>query len=214
MQRPLLPLLLVGALTLGAACGGDDDPPAATGATTTSSTSTTEAESSSTSSSTTTSAPGTTTTTNPFNGSTTPTSAPAPADLTETALLTDVRVGTEDDVSRVVFEFEGGVPGFAVEYVDPPITSDGSGETVQVEGAAFIQVRMEPASGVDLSGETFEETYTGPDRIRGSGPVNEVVRTGDFEANLTWVLGLDSDVPFRVVTLDAPSRIVIEMPSS
>ena len=217
MRRTLLPLLLAGVLTLGAACGGGDDTPAATGDTTTSTTSTTEADSASTTSSSTTTTPdgSTTTTAPPFNGSTTPTSAPAGPGQTDTALLTDVRTGTDDAVTRVVFEFEEGVPGFDVRYVDPPITADASGETVQVEGAAFLQVRMEPAAGVDLSsGDSPEETYTGPDRVPGSGgPVNEIVRTGDFEANLTWVVGLDDEIAFRVNTLDSPGRLVIELPS-
>lgn len=133
-----------------------------------------------------------TTTTTAFEGATTPTSAPGTA--SGVALLTDVEVG--DGV--VTFTFREGTPGFDVQYVEPPITQDGSGEEVQVAGSAHLSVRMEPASGVDLSGEDFEETYTGPERIPGTGVIAEVVRTGDFEAVLNWVVGLDEERPYRV----------------
>jgi hypothetical protein len=41
--------------------------------------------------------------------------------------------------------------------------------------------------------------------------VREVVRTGDFEAVLTWAIGLDERVGFRVSTLDNPSRLVVDL---
>ena len=133
-----------------------------------------------------------TTTTTAFEGSTTPTSAPGVT--SGVALLTDVQVA--DGV--VTFTFREGTPGFDVQYVEPPITEDGSGAEVQVAGSAHLHVRMEPASGVDLSGEEYEETYTGPERIAGTGVIAEVVRTGDFEAVLSWVVGLDEQRPYRV----------------
>ena len=71
---------------------------------------------------------------------------------------------------------------------------------------------MEPASGFDLSVPEGEMVYTGPRRIAGEGTsvVREIVRTGDFEAVLTWAIGLDGRVPFRVLTLDDPARIVVD----
>jgi hypothetical protein len=40
--------------------------------------------------------------------------------------------------------------------------------------------------------------------------VREVVRTGDFEAVLSWAVGLDDRVDFRVLTLDGPPRLVVD----
>jgi hypothetical protein len=102
------------------------------------------------------------------------------------------------DDGVVTFGFRSDVPGVDVRYVEPPITRDASGKEVDVRGAAFLQVRMEPASGVDLAEDPYETTYDGPDRIAGRGPVTEIVKTGDFEANLTWVIGLDAMRPYRV----------------
>ena len=128
-------------------------------------------------------------------------------------LLTAVRLGAHPGFDRVVFEFRAGLPGFAVGYVEPPILADGSGEPVTVRGPAFLQVRMEPASGFDL--DAGVPVFTGPDRISGAGAgtttVGEVVRTGDFEAVLTWVVGLRSRAGFRVTTLPAPSRLVVDV---
>ena len=199
MRRLLLVTLLPLALL---ACSGDDDDPDAT---TTSST-----ERSTTTS--TTEAP-TTTSTTAFEGSTTPTSITG--DAAAVAHLTAVRVAGQEGFDRVVFELDGeGAPNVAVGWVDAAV-ADGSGERVEVEGDALLEVRMEPASGVDLNGEEVRETYTGPDRVRGdTTSVTEVVRTGDFEANLTWVIGVERELPYRVSVLREPSRIVVEVAGS
>jgi hypothetical protein len=73
-------------------------------------------------------------------------------------------------------------------------------------------VRMTPASGVDLSGSQPVETYTGPVRFTPATPVvAEVVRTGDFEAVLSWAVGTHDRVDFRVLTLTGPDRLVIDL---
>lgn len=141
----------------------------------------------------------------------------APSQASETALLTRVAIGRHNGFDRVVFEFRDDLPGYRIEYVEGPLSEDGSGNPVQLEGSAYLVVRMEPASGFDLSVPEGELVYTGPRRL--SGPqagaviVREVVRTGDFEAVLTWAIGVDGRAPFRVLTLEEPSRLVIDFES-
>jgi hypothetical protein len=205
----VLALALVGV----AGCGGDDpapdDGPAATTTSTSAATSTSVPA-------TTTSAPSTTTTTadsdaGSFDGATTPTSAPAAPGLEAAAQLSDVVVTGGDGADRVTFTFDGGIPGYDVAYIDPPVRQDGSGDVVEVAGEAFLEIRFEPASGVDLGG-TLEPTYLGPGRVRGDTlVVTEVVHTGDFEANLTWVAGVGSEVAFRVSTVPASGQVVVEL---
>jgi hypothetical protein len=138
---------------------------------------------------------------------TTPVSVPGTAQ----GLLTDVRVARQDGFDRVVFEFDGGMPGYRVAYTERPVLEDGSGDEVEVSGAAVLEVRMEPAAGFKMVGEHPERTYKGPDRVRGDTEVvREAVRVGDFEALLTWAVGLDAEVPFLVTTLDSPDRLVID----
>jgi hypothetical protein len=113
-----------------------------------------------------------------------------------------------------VFQFKNGLPGYRVEYVQPPLKEDGSGNVVDVKGSAFVVVRMEPASGFDLSKGEGELVYKGPRRLEGSDAgtsiVREVVRTGDFEAVLHWAIGLEEQVDFRVITAESPARLIVD----
>ncbi len=182
--------LLTVAATLLGGCGGKDD----------------EAPASSTEATTTTAAP------NPAleGASTEPlvwTSA-----VTKTALLTHVRTGRRQGYDRIVFEFDKGTPGYDVRYVQPPVHADGSGEAVAIGGGAVLLVRMEPALDADLSQESAPRTYTGPTRLSpDTEAVVELVRIGGFEAVLTWAIGVDEARPFRVIRLEKPARIVIDV---
>ena len=142
----------------------------------------------------------------------------APSDGTGTALLQQVRVGNNPGFERIVFEFKGSsMPGYRVQWVDPPITADGSGEPVEVKGEAFLEIVMQPASGVDLSAPQLTIVYDGPDRIPVAGQtslITDLVRTGDFEAVLSWAAGTTERVPFRVLRLTDPTRIVIDLQTS
>ena len=212
-RRPVLVGVVLLALTTFAGCNGsDDDGDGPATSTSTSSTTSTTSPATTTS----TEAGPSTTSAPPApgpDGTTDPTSAPAPPGANEVALLTQVRVAAQAGADRVVFEFvDNQLPGYDIAYIDGPARADGSGDVVDVEGDALLQVRFEPASGVDLRGGTFEPTYTGPRRLAGDTEVvTEVVRTGDFEANLTWVIGVEREVPFRVEVLDAPPRVVIDL---
>jgi hypothetical protein len=128
------------------------------------------------------------------------------------SFLSDVRAARHEGYDRVVFEFENSLPGYDVGYQDPPIIQDGSGEEVTIDGSAYLVVRMEPASAVDMEGEELREVYTGPNRVVADTPeVTEIVRTGDFEAVATWVIGSADRVNFRVIELDSPPRLIIDL---
>jgi hypothetical protein len=131
-----------------------------------------------------------------------------------TALLERIGVARHEGYDRVVFQFRNHVPGYRVEYQDGPFAEDGSGNPVDVAGNAFVVVRMEPASGFDLSTGEGQVVYKGPRRISGADAgtsvVRELVRLGDFEAVLTWAIGLEEKVDFRVLTLANTARLVID----
>jgi hypothetical protein len=193
--------ILVAALCLFAACSDDSDEPAApTGSTTTVATSGTTA-----STTTSTTAPSTTTTAPCHTlGGTEPVTTVATGRV---ALLRDVGVSRQRCADRVTFDFTteaNGKPKCAVAYAQPPFTMDASGEPVTVAGSAFVQVRCEPAYGYDF--ENGMTTYTGPKRIGATGTqhVQELVETGDFEAVLTWIIGLDGQRPFTAATTAVP----------
>jgi len=164
--------------------------------------------------STTVTAPSPATTTEPLAGAdTTPLSAAATG--ADTALLERVALGRHEGFDRLVFQFRGdGLPGYRVEYATPPFVEDGSGKPVSVDGNAFVVVRMEPASGFDLNTGEGVIVYQGPKRLQGAtagtSKVREAVRTGDFEAVLTWTIGLDAKVPFLVTTASSPARLIVD----
>jgi hypothetical protein len=130
------------------------------------------------------------------------------------ALLERVAIGRHEGYDRVVFQFTNHVPGYRIGYVDPPIKEDGSGNVVQIKGNAFVVVRMEQASGFDLTKNEGELVYKGPRRIDGASAgtsvVQELVRSGDFEAVLSWAVGLSDRVDFRVRTASLPARLIVD----
>ena len=130
----------------------------------------------------------------------------------ETALLTAIDVAAHEGYERVVFEFANEVPGYDVRYVERPVVADGSGDEVEVEGSHVLLVRMEPALDADLTQEEAPATYTGPTRFSpDTSVIAELVRTGGFEAVLTWAIGTNAEAPFLVSTLDGPPRLVIDL---
>ncbi|MGQ0802440.1 MAG: AMIN-like domain-containing (lipo)protein [Actinomycetota bacterium] len=131
---------------------------------------------------------------------------------TETLLLTDVRMAGHPCFDRIVFELEGvGPPGFEVGYLENPPTEDPTGNPVGVSGSVYLEIRMQSASGFDFDANA--PSYTGPTRLNPSDTMyaREAVRTGDFEAILTWVVGLDEARDFSVSTLVDPTRVVVDV---
>ena len=133
---------------------------------------------------------------------------------TETMLLTDVKVDAHDCVDRVEFSFRAsppGPPGFRVSYLpaERALVEDGSGAAIDVKGGAYLVVRLDPAATADVSSEELVRTYTGPKRLDAPGArfVREIVKSGDFEAVVTWVIGVDEKRPFH--TAVSKSRLVV-----
>jgi hypothetical protein len=128
------------------------------------------------------------------------------------ALLTDVRYARHEGFDRVVFEFSGGpLPGYHLEYIDKPVRQCGSGEVTPIAGDAWLEVRFSPANAHTESGSPtirFREQKVDLHVIR------ELERTCDFEAHVTWVLGVTRPNQFRVLTLQAPVRLVVDVKRS
>lgn len=119
------------------------------------------------------------------------------AGVPEMALLKDVRAAPQD----VVFEFESAPGEVRTRFRAPSrIVESGSGARVRLLGRAVLVVTFTPAATADLQGEKVVPTYTGPKRLRpgGAGPVREVVKVGDFEAQLDWAIGLARRTRFDV----------------
>jgi hypothetical protein len=132
------------------------------------------------------------------------------------SLLTSVEVEGLPCSDRVVFGFRdnpGEPPGFYASY-QPASTAkieDGSGRRIEVAGSSFIVVHLSNAATAEVSGDKVTPTYTGPRRIAADGTrfIREVVKTGDFENQVTWVIGLDSERPFAAHS--SGSQVVVDV---
>lgn len=129
------------------------------------------------------------------------------------AQLIDIRTGVHEGFERIVFDFAAdGDVEYRVRYLDePPV--DIPGDQVEVEGAAMLEIRLSGASGVDLSGPEAVQTYTGPDRFSPDGHevIQEIAVIDDFEGDMGWLVGLESDAPFAVAVLEEPLRLVVDI---
>lgn len=106
---------------------------------------------------------------------------------------------------RVVFEFSGPVPLITVQYVNQLI-GDGSGLPVPISGRAILKLTMKPAQAHNDRGQS-----TAPTRVKVNLPnVKEIANAGDFEAVLNYGIGVDHKTEIRVLTLDSPSRVVVD----
>lgn len=126
-----------------------------------------------------------------------------------TTQLTGFHAAEQASFDRMVFQFRGRIPGYDVRYV-PALTQDPSGQPIPLQGGAVLRVVLRHAS-----------TNPGP----GGGPVpsfvgvltphfrslKQVKVAGDFEDHLSFGLGLDRRVAFRVLALTDPSRVVIDV---
>ncbi len=156
---------------------------------------------------------GSASTTRPAAVPATTTPVHVPATNTRTALLNGVRAAPHAGFDRVVFQFRNTLPGYDVRYVPRPVHEDGSGRLVPVKGAAVARIRMENALDADLTKSTAPRTYTGPLRFSpGTPEVAELARSGGFEGILTWVAGVHGRDGFRVTTLAAPPRLIVDFP--
>jgi hypothetical protein len=131
----------------------------------------------------------------------------APAGAQTTPTLVDVRASRHAGFDRVVFEFQGGVPEHRIRYVDQ-LVQDGSGNPVSVAGAADLEVVLEGANAHSGNGTPT----VSPRRFSPGLPaVKEVAQVGDFEAMVTYGIGVDRERPITVSTLSGPSRLVVDI---
>ena len=129
----------------------------------------------------------------------------------------EVEVESRGGVDRVTFRFEPNRPKvkeppyYVVRFQDE-LHTDPEGAPADIEGEAFVLVVF-GALGVDISGEQPEEIYTGPTEFTpGFGTVREVEQLGDFEATVSWGIGLSAR---RCFVVDAgPDHLTLEFPSA
>lgn len=129
----------------------------------------------------------------------------------EMAHLAAVRMAGHETFDRMVLEFADQVPGYTVGYRPLPARQDASGFEIPLPGAGTVlQIALTRATATGWGGGP--QTYTGPWALTGNTEsVTELKSAGDFEAVLTWVAGVRTQEPFRVLVLDGPPRLVVDV---
>jgi hypothetical protein len=114
-------------------------------------------------------------------------------------VLTEVRYAghPEDGYDRIVFDIEGGLPGYSARYVDE-VRADPSDRRLSVPGKKHLLVVFTP----------MRSTVTGVHRA-GLPMLTSYVMAGDFEGHVSIALGLAGRTGFRIVEL--PGRIYIDV---
>jgi hypothetical protein len=121
---------------------------------------------------------------------------------------TAIRAASHAGYERVVFEFDTGVPGYHIEYIDKPIRDCGAGDVKEIAGEGWLEVRLYPARSHDDAGRPTLPARELEPRL---AVVRELERTCDFEAVVTWVIGAASPNRFRVLELSGPPRLVVDI---
>ncbi|MCW8193709.1 hypothetical protein F6455_02785 [Proteobacteria bacterium 005FR1] len=122
--------------------------------------------------------------------------------------LVAVRTGTHEGFDRVVFEFDERIPGYHFEYIDQPVRKCGSGMVAPLAGDGWLEVRMYPANAHTEEGQP---TVAERERMPKLPVLLELELTCDFEAVVTWVLGLESPNRFQARELSNPPRLVVDV---
>ena len=128
--------------------------------------------------------------------------------VTPTPKTVDLRVGQHPRYDRVVIDLTGPISGYDLRYVKT-LHYDGTGDTVPLRGARYIQIRLTPAVAHDAQGHSV---YQGPKLEQyGMPTLRGAAFTGDFEGTVSFGLSLSHLKSFRVFELHAPNRIVIDL---
>ena len=133
------------------------------------------------------------------------------------ALLTSVTAQDMGTFDRVTFTFDKGTPNIvSATYEAGPAVFAPSGQPVvpPIAGVARLVITMSNAADEDLTSNPLVVTYPGPFRFPANLPnVTELVQLQDFEATLTWAIGVnDARVTVVSQVLFGPTRVQVDIP--
>lgn len=115
--------------------------------------------------------------------------------------VSDIRLATHEGFDRVVFDISGtGAPGWSVDYTDEP-AQQGSGFPIEFTGETALQVNLH---GMSQPLEVGDVAGVG-------GVVNEVLPGINHHGTSQFVIGLDESLPYSVILLEEPTRLVIDI---
>jgi hypothetical protein len=136
-------------------------------------------------------------------------SVPATA-TPSSAVVTAIRAASHPDFDRLTIEFGDSAnrPGYRIEYIDRPLYECGSGRAIHPVGDGWLEIRLENAAAHTEAGQP---TLPGRDQPADGSLMLRIYRTCDFEGIVTFVIAVSSPNPYRVLELNGPARIAVDI---
>lgn len=119
--------------------------------------------------------------------------------------LTNIRPASHagDGYDRIVFDFNGGIPSWDLtRQGSATFVRDASGQQAVLDGTAGLKLTLR---GADLSSGVPTDAKPAFTSIR------EIAQIGNFERVLTYGIGISSSQCIRVLELNGPSRLVVDV---
>ncbi|MFN2578156.1 MAG: hypothetical protein ABR607_10750 [Pyrinomonadaceae bacterium] len=133
------------------------------------------------------------------------------APVTENPHIRTVRAAKQNNFDRVVFEFEGAIPNFRIEYLKSRIYESTAGrERLRLPGNVFLKINFFVITADERQMQLSKAKNFVP-RGRLRMPAVQSVKDKEFfEGYYDFLMGLSSRKPYRVTELSNPFRLVID----
>ena len=129
----------------------------------------------------------------------------------ETSTVRTVRAARQKGFDRVVFEFDGPVPNYSIQYLKSPYyEGEGGRRRIRIAGSRFVQVTLNQIP-VDEKQINFIEAKNFIPKGKLKLPaVSQIEQREFFEGFFDFVIGVNGRKLFRVTELANPARLVID----
>jgi hypothetical protein len=110
---------------------------------------------------------------------------------------------------RLVLDFgTEAVPRWSASYASRPVLRCGSGEASEIAGERWLRLRLQRTQAHDDQGQPTVRQRELPLNMPA---LREMEITCDFEGEVEVVLGVSAALPYRVMQLANPTRLVIDV---
>ncbi|HEY2956967.1 MAG TPA: hypothetical protein VGM21_01975 [Actinomycetota bacterium] len=114
------------------------------------------------------------------------------------AVLAEIRAARQPGYDRLVFEFEGGLPGYRARFVDRAALGEGP----DLEGAAFLLLSLDGASVGDAAVRDLHPRL---------GSLKEVRLLDQVGGRLRFAVGVDAVAGYLAHDLPDPDRVIVDV---
>ena len=132
---------------------------------------------------------------------------------TPSRTIAGVDLSTSEGFDRFMIEFADDAsqyPGYNLSYVEQveDCAADPEEVSYDTRGSAFLLLRLSGARGHD---EQSRSTTGARVRQGDSEHLHQVLATCDFEGQVWWAFDLGTQTPYRVIELNDPARLVVDV---